>query len=53
MNLVSFSLCLLEFLGYFIVVAVTMVVCLLVVFLLLCVSAVIVDKLLDFLEDWW
>lgn len=53
MNLVSFSLCLLEFLGYFIVVAVTMVACILVVFLLLYVLAVIFDKLLGFLEDWW
>ena len=53
MNLVSFLLCLLEFLGYFITIAVAVAICILTVFVLLLMLAVIFDKVIGFLENWW
>ena len=53
MNLVSFSLCLLEFLGYFIAVAVAVAICILTVSVLLLMLAILFDKVVGFLESWW
>lgn len=53
MNLLSFSLCLLELLGYFIAVVVAVAICILTVFVLLLMLAVIFDKVIGFLENWW
>lgn len=50
MNLVSFSLCLLKFLGYFIVAAIALTICILTVFVLLLMLAVIFVKVVGFLE---
>lgn len=51
MNLVSFSLCLLEFLGYFIAVAIAVAVCIFIVFVLLLVLAMTFEKCVEFFKD--
>lgn len=53
MNLLSFILGLLEFIVYFVLVAGTAVICILTVFVLLLMLAIIFDKVKGFLENWW
>ena len=53
MNLVSFSLCLLEFLGYFIAVAIAVAVCIFIVFVLLLVLAMTFEKCVGLFKDQW
>ena len=53
MNLISFSLCLLEFIVHFTLVAGAAVICILIGFVLILILAVVFDKVIGFLENWW
>ena len=53
MNLISFILCLLDFIIHFALVAGAVVVCIFIVFLFFAILSVSFEKLLGFLEDWW